>query len=233
MPECPACQSTHTVKNGKAKNGTQTYLCKGCGRRFHPEARPIAHSEATRQQILDAVHERMSSERSTARLWCSPQHRDPVDKKGAREVMQTGTVCMTPPEEVVIELDEMWTFVAKKKQTRWIWIALERSTRRVLAWVLGDRSEQTAFKLWERLPLSLEQRLKGTFCTDLWRAYDEPLLGVKRLTRKGETNHVERLNCTLRQRLGRLVRKSLSFSKTDEMLEASLTLAFHRYNLSR
>lgn len=156
-----------------------------------------------------------------------------MDKKGAAEVTQTVAVCVTPPEEVVVELDELWTFVGKKKQARWLWIALERRTRGVLAWVLGDRSEATAFKLWDRLPLTPEQRLKGTFCTDLWRAYDEPLVGVKRLTRRGETNHVERLNCTLRQRLGRLVRKSLSFSKSDEMLEASLTLAFHRYNLSR
>ena len=132
-----------------------------------------------------------------------------------------------------MEMDELWTFVAKKKQPRWLWIALERSTRRVLAWVLGDRSEETAFTLWERLPLSPEQRLKGTFCTDLWPAYNEPLLGVKRLTRRGQTNHVERLNCTLRQKLGRLVRKTLSFSKSDEMLEAALTLAFHRHNASR
>lgn len=87
--------------------------------------------------------------------------------------------------------------------------------------------------LWGSLPLSPEQRLKGTFCTDLWRAYDEPLLGVRRLTRRGETNHVERLNCTLRQQLGRLVRPSLSFSKSEAMLEDALTLAFHRYNLSR
>lgn len=156
-----------------------------------------------------------------------------MDKKGAAEVRQTATVCLTPPEELVVEMDELWTFVGKKEQARWLWLALERRTRRVLAWVLGDRSEKTAFKLWDRLPLSPGQRLKGTFCTDLWRAYDEPLLGVKRLTHKGETNRVERLNGTLRQRLGRLVRKSLSFSKSDEMLEAALTLAFHRYNLSR
>ncbi len=130
-------------------------------------------------------------------------------------------------------MDELWTFVGKKEQARWLWIALERRTRRVLAWVLGDRSEATAFRLWDRLPLSPEQRLKGTFGRNLWRAYDGPLLGVKCLTRRGETTHVERLNCTLRQRLGRLVRKSLSFSKSDEMLQASLTLALHRYNLSR
>ena len=57
-----------------------------------------------------------------------------------------------------MEMDELWTFVGKKKQARWLWIALER---RVLEWVLGDRSEATAFRLWERLPLSPEQRLKG------------------------------------------------------------------------
>ena len=78
-----------------------------------------------------------------------------------------------------------------------------------------------------------EQRLKATFYTDLWAASDEPLRGVKRITRKGQTDHVERLNCTLRQRLGRLVRKSLSISKSDEIFDAALTLAFHRYNLSR
>jgi IS1 family transposase len=29
----------------------------------------------------------------------------------------------------------------------------------------------------------------------------------------GQTNHIERFNCTLRQRVSRLVRKTLSFSK--------------------
>ena len=58
-------------------------------------------------------------------------------------------------------------------------------------------------------------------------------MSTKRLTQKGQTNHVERLNCTLRQRLGRLVRKILSFSKSEKVLEASLMLVFHRYNLPR
>ena len=48
------------VKNGKAKNGTQTYVCRTYGRRFHPNAKPVAHSEKTRTQIFDALHERMS-----------------------------------------------------------------------------------------------------------------------------------------------------------------------------
>ncbi len=31
---CPACDSTHTVKNGKIHNGKQNYKCRDCGRQF-------------------------------------------------------------------------------------------------------------------------------------------------------------------------------------------------------
>lgn len=48
----------------------------------------------------------------------------------------------------------------------------------------------------------------------------------------GETAHVERWNNTLRQRLGRFVRKSLSFSKSEEMHEICLRLFLHSYNLA-
>jgi insertion element IS1 protein InsB len=46
----------------------------------------------------------------------------------------------------------------------------------------------------------------------------------------GETAHVERWNNTLRQRLGRFVRETLSFSKSDAMHEICLRLFLHRYN---
>jgi IS1 family transposase len=46
----------------------------------------------------------------------------------------------------------------------------------------------------------------------------------------GETAHVERVGTTLRQRLGRLVRKTLSFSKSTAMLVMTLQLFIYRYN---
>ena len=49
---------------------------------------------------------------------------------------------------------------------------------------------------------------------------------------EGQTSHVERWNCTLRQRLGRFVRKTLSFSKSEVMHEICLLLFLHDYNLS-
>jgi len=48
----------------------------------------------------------------------------------------------------------------------------------------------------------------------------------------GETNHVERWNNTLRQRVCRFVRKTLSFSKSDEMHELYLHLFVYNYNIS-
>ena len=49
----------------------------------------------------------------------------------------------------------------------------------------------------------------------------------------GETAHVERWNNTLRQRLARFVRMTLSFSKSEILHEACLLLFLHRYNTER
>lgn len=34
QPACPACSSTHIVKNGKIHNGKQNFKCRDCGRQF-------------------------------------------------------------------------------------------------------------------------------------------------------------------------------------------------------
>ena len=57
------------------------------------------------------------------------------------------------PEEVAaLELDELWSFVLKRANKRWVWIALCRATRQVVAYVIGDRSRATCQKLWAALP---------------------------------------------------------------------------------
>jgi len=131
---------------------------------------------------------------------------------------------------LVLELDELWSFVDNKANKRWVWIALARDTRQVVAYVIGDRGERTCRRLWERIPGSY----KGGYCySDLWEAYRAVIPEDRHEAvgkDSGETAHVERFNNTLRQRVGRFVRRTLSFSKSDEMHEVCLELFLHRYN---
>jgi len=48
----------------------------------------------------------------------------------------------------------------------------------------------------------------------------------------GQTNHSERFNTTLRQRVGRLVRKTLAFSKKLENHIGAIRYFIHHYNAS-
>ena len=137
------------------------------------------------------------------------------------------------PEATIMELDELWSFVLKKRNKLWIWIALCRKTRQVIARAVGDRSKDTCLILWNNIP---DVYRSGHCFADFWDAYqaiipDEQLTQVGKET--GETAHVERWNCTLRQRLSRFVRKTLSFSKSELMHIACLDLFLYRYNLER
>ena len=136
-------------------------------------------------------------------------------------------------EATVLELDELWSFVLKKTNQAWIWIALCRKTRQVVSYAVGDRSEQTCRRLWEAIPRVYRT---GHCYSDFWKTYqavipEEQHSAIGKET--GETAHVERWNNTLRQRLARFVRKTLSFSKSLSMHDACLNLFLHRYNLER
>ena len=54
--------------------------------------------------------------------------------------------------EVVVEADELWSFVGTKRDPWWVWVALDKDTRQVVAMVAGDRSDRTARCLWDALP---------------------------------------------------------------------------------
>ena len=94
-----------------------------------------------------------------------------------------------------------------------------RRTRQIVAFAIGDRSKATCLRLWQTIPH--EYQHCHTF-SDFWHAYHyvfpaETHQSVGKET--GETAHMERWNNTLRQRVGRYVRQTLSFSKSDESHE--------------
>ena len=132
---------------------------------------------------------------------------------------------------MTLELDELWSFVLKKVNQNWVWLALCRRTRQIVAFVIGDRDEITCRKLWRAIPRMYR---RGTCYTDFWKAYQAviPPKQHRPLGKEtGETAHIERFNNTLRQRLARFVRKTLSFSKSQLMHEICLRLFIWRYNM--
>jgi len=166
----------------------------------------------------------------------SPETRSPRGLKKAKRLPELSITLLAPeagkPETAVLELDELWSFVLQRASKRWIWVALCRHTRQVVAYFIGDRSAASCQKLWERIPDSY----RHAHCfSDFWEAYQKVIPAEQHTAAGKETGftaHVERWNNTLRQRLGRFVRKSLSFSKSEEMHEICLRLFLHRYNLA-
>ena len=162
--------------------------------------------------------------------------RSPLGSKKEKQLPPLAQTLIVPdaqdPEATTLELDELWSFVLKKARKRWIWIALCRKTRQVVAYFIGDRSQSSCQKLWEHIPTPYRQ---GYCYSEFWEAYSLVIPATQHLAAGKETGltaHVERWNNTLRQQLGRFVRKSLSFSKSEKMHEICLRLFLHRYNLA-
>ena len=105
-----------------------------------------------------------------------------------------------------------------------------RRTRQIVAFVIGDRSAQSCARLWTKIPESY----KGCRSfSDFWKAYGEVFQNEthEQVSKaSGEVAHMERFYCTLRQRLGRYVRKTLSFSKSERMHHLVTKLFIMKYN---
>ncbi len=49
------------------------------------------------------------------------------------------------------------SFVGKKANRQWVWIAMDATTRQVIAFHVGDRSGQSVQTLWEKIPAVYQQ----------------------------------------------------------------------------
>ena len=111
---------------------------------------------------------------------------------------------------------------------------MDATTRQVIAFHVGDRSGQSAQVLWEKIPAMYQEH--AMFYTDHYAAClgvipSAQYRAISKLVRK--TNHVERFNCTLRQRVPRLVHATLSFSKKLSNHIGAIKYFIGDYNLTK
>jgi insertion element IS1 protein InsB len=123
------------------------------------------------------------------------------------------------------EVDEMWSFVKRKKEPRWLWHAIDHRSGKVLAYVFGRRQDEVFLKLKALLePFGITR-----YYTDHWGAYARHLDAEEHQPGKRNTQQIERKHLTLRTRIKRLTRKTICFSKSIQMHDIVIGLFVNRY----
>ena len=231
LMNCPKCDSTQIIKYGLTHYGKPRFRCRDCGRQFveNPSRQPI---DADTRNLVDKLLLERLALAAIARItgvskrWLQFY----VNKKYA-QIPQEIEVTQKKTGKLTIQLDEMWSFVGCKRNKQWIWLALDVDTREIVGVWIGDRSVTSAKKLWQSLPSVYRQC--AVCYTDFWEAYAQVLPGKRHQAvgkETGKTSYIERFNNTLRQRVGRLVRKTLSFSKKLENHLGAVWYFVHHYN---
>ena len=155
---CPRCKSPKYKKHGHIHNAKQHHHCHDCGRQFVQCCEQYLISNDKRGLIERLLVERMSL-RGIRRAvgvtlkWllgflvqcfeALPEHL-PV-----QPVSWTHDVLI---QRLEVEADELASFVQKKANKQWVWIAMDVKTRQIIAFHVGDRSHKSAEQLWAKIP---------------------------------------------------------------------------------
>jgi insertion element IS1 protein InsB len=123
------------------------------------------------------------------------------------------------------EVDEMWSYVGKQREPRWLWHAIDRRSGQSLAYVLGRRKDEVFLKRKGLLdPFGITKH-----DTDYWDTYTRHLDADAHQPGKRNTQQIERKHLTLRTRIKRLMRKIIGFSRSIQMHDLVIGLFVNRY----
>ena len=140
------------------------------------------------------------------------------------------------------EMDEFWSFactlrstrVGKKSNQRWTWYAIlvlctkyevDKASGIILAWHNGGRTDNDCRQLLqylENIPIDL-------YYSDDWGAYTRNLSTSSHYIGKDQTWKIERKNLNFRIHLKRLNRKTICYSKSEEVHDNVIGMYIERY----
>jgi insertion element IS1 protein InsB len=124
------------------------------------------------------------------------------------------------------EWDEYWSYVGNKKNQRWTWYIVERKSGVVIAWENGKRKDEVLKKL-----LNSVEHLPIIYCfTDDWGAYKRLFPSeYQHITGKDNTWKIERKNLNFRTHIKRLNRKTICFSKNEQIHDNVIGMYIERF----
>jgi insertion element IS1 protein InsB len=241
---CPRCLGTNIKKNGFTSYLKPCHKCKDCKYKFVDKGQDWFISPDKKIIIKRLLLERISL-RGICRVidismsWLLQFIKEiyselPDDlncKINLKKVKHNDRYYI---KLVVNEADELWSWVKRRDNVYYIWLVMHKESRQIIAFHVGDRSAESAKVLWEKIPPQIREY--GLFHTDDWDSYKTIIPQEKHLycKQKKYTNHIERFNNTLRQRVSRLVRETLSFSKilVNHIGAIKYYLCYHNLNHS-
>lgn len=219
---CPRCSSLNVKKNGITAQHKQRYRCKDCGRQFITDYTYQAYKAEVRSLVLPMTMNG-SGIRDTSRVLRVSTN---TVLRLIRNAAQGVTEPVVPGRIADLELDEFWSFVGEKKRQRWTWYAFDRQRKQVTAFVNGRRTDRSCAGLLKKLAGSRVKR----FHTDKWGSYVKLLPGRNHAVGKEGTRNIERHNLNFRTHVKRLQRRTICFSKSDEMHDAVIKLYVQHSN---
>lgn len=212
---CKTCGSS-CIKNGFQVNGKQRYYCKSC--KLH------------QQQCYTYVAYHKEIDRSICNLLinsCGITDISRVLRISKNTVIKrvlkiSGQIQKPPIHEIfqTYEMDELYTKVNGKQY--WVSYAINRKTKQVINYVVGSRSTGNLKNVVHSLLPLNPKRIYTDKLAHYHSLIPEPIHNNARF----QTNRIERFNLNLRTHLKRLSRKTLCYSKSVTMLEASLRIYF-------
>ncbi len=217
--QCPECGSHHIRKNGH-RRGKQNHICVPCGRQFIDTYTPRGYSSGMKRLCLRMYVNGMGF-RGIGRS-VGIAHTSVINwvRQVGERLPHVYLPDVTPQ---VGELDELETFVGRKRNKVWIWTVVDHFRPGILGWIVGDHSAETFKPLW--------QTVAFWHCffwvSDGNPVYPKFIPEGDQIVSKTYMTRVEGENTRLRHYLARLHRKTLCYSKSVEMLEHSIRLLIH------
>jgi insertion element IS1 protein InsB len=222
---CPRCASLHIKKNGITHQRKQKYRCQDCHRQFitcysYQGCVPFVRS------LIVPMTLNGSGIRDISRVLR-------VSINTVLKVIRQ-QAAMTPepalPKRVPeAEVDEMWSFIGKKRRQCWLWYAFSPKTKEIIGYVLGRRTDESL----KRLLGKLEEGHITRFYSDDWESYQKLIPSYRHWIGKLGTQRIERQNLNFRTHLKRLQRRTICFSKSEGMHEAVIKLYINHRNAVR
>jgi transposase-like protein/IS1 family transposase len=180
-----------TKKHGKDRAGDQRYRCLSCGKTFtEPKQKPLGDMILAEDKALSVLAHLVEgcSIRSTERL--TGVHRDTILKL----LVVVGEKCERLMDERIkglrvsqVQCDEQWQYIGMKQKTKnrkgiedsslgdsWVFTAIERSTKLILRWHLGKRTEADTIAFTEKLAHATEGNFQVT--TDGFKPYEHAIV---------------------------------------------------------